>query len=204
MGNLTSVQEHVKRETGVIEYSGKCRNLFVRKKAHGTFVGGSFATFKHGVNLPTLRPQLVTEVLEELCESLKVDVKSGRVYRLDVAQDLKVKLPPVFYFQQLGAASRYQKWSFGGGTTIIYKNGLREICLYDKVHQMNSKKVPIPDSYRGLQIIRCEVRYRSRVAQQLNRTPMTVADLSDPCFVRETISRWCSDYSAIEKNGTSN
>lgn len=90
---------------------------------------------------------------------------------------------------------RFQKDTFGNGTTVLYRNGWRSFAGYDKGAEADPSTVP--ELYRGRNLLRLEMKLK-RVGRIMGQ-PLTVADLTNPGRYVHLLRAWKGFFLKIPK-----
>ncbi len=230
---LSSYEERTDARTGEVYHVGKLDNLRVRSRPEGVSITGSLARFHFGDNLETLTCPQTGEVLERLSDTLGLSIASAKVTSLEFGANLVVVRRPVEYFAHLGHASFYRRSeiNMSNGFGLYYANGRRELAFYDKRQEMKNRKgrkLRLPESLIGRNLLRYELRLRRNVGDQLATIAPSPADdssadaiggaslgsgesglmgrptikagrLHNPRFYRGLVSRWEREYRAIHR-----
>lgn len=166
---LTNYEERTNARTGMFYHVGKLDNLRVKSTPDGVSITGSLPRFHFGSNLETLTCQQTGHVLQRLSDTLGLPIESAKVTSFEFGSNLSVSRPPVEYFAHLGHASRYRRSeiNMGNGNGLYYSNGRRELGFYDKLRELRSRKIRVPESLIGRNLIRYELRLLRKVGSQL-------------------------------------
>ena len=194
---LTDVNESIKKATGEVSYWGKLKNLKVMVNCNGLYVNGSLPKYLFGNNLETFSRSATEEVIEALSDRLSLPMKEARVSRLDVAKSFIMKQPVIEYLTQFTEASHYKKWEIANRETLLYKNSMRELTLYDKTAEVKRCRGSIPEVYKHRNVLRYEMRLKSRVAKQLGQERILASLLSDESFYMAIVDKWQKEYFSI-------
>ena len=62
----------------------------------------------------------------------------------------------------------------------------------------------LPDIWNGQNVLRYEMRFKSRLPKQFNRAEITASNLSDEKFYMIIFDKWLSEYESINKLNTIN
>ena len=158
---------------------------------------GSLCKFALGDNYQTLGRKDTKQAIEQLSDMLHLPIDKAIVTRLDIAQNFVLKHPTAVYLNHLGAlryAVRLQE-----PTGIYYKYSDGRVCIYDKNKEQTRHKEPIPELYKGRNVLRVEQRYTQRIASRLEVPKVTGAMLYDEAFYINLLNRWRDTYRAIHK-----
>ncbi|MFA7418890.1 MAG: phage/plasmid replication protein [Melioribacteraceae bacterium] len=125
---------------------------------------GSLAKYYFGgQNLYTLDRTLIKKAITKMSREIGLPIHEGVVTRLDLGDNFFVPNPVNEYTTFFGSLAYFPKSVIKNGETIYLGNNTRKIIFYDKIKEMNSKKVEYPKTFKGRgtsnsQILRYEVR----------------------------------------------
>lgn len=197
---LSDYQERADTKTHEVWQSGRLENLRVRGSGKGITIEGSLPAYKWGSNAFSLTRQATEEVIEELSDRLHLPIALAQIWRFDLANNFTMKRPAIDYLACFMAAPHYKRFDFADRATVNFKNGLRELSFYDKARELESKRKPIPDIFKGKNILRFESRLLKRIGKQFNRRSVYAKDLSDEIFYMRAINDyWKEPYFLINK-----
>ena len=155
----------------------------------------SLCKFLLGDNYKTMSRRDAGLAVEKLSDFLHVPMQRAVVTRLDVAHNFVMRYPVGVYFNHLGELGRLKRLQMGDG--LYYKSGIKQLCLYDKNKEQRGKGEPVPELYKGRNVLRMEQRYLKRITQQLG--DVTGASLSDRLFFSDIVNRLSETYESINK-----
>lgn len=194
---LQDVGEHQYSNGGVI-LTGSVGGLKISLSEYQVKIkDGSLCKWFLGDNFQTMGRGDVQRAIEKLSDVLHLPIDRATVTRLDVAQNFICKHPPKVYLNHLGLlryATRLQE-----PTGLYYKQTGGRLCFYDKVREQENRREPIPELYKGRNVLRYEQRYTKRIAAQFNVAKVTGATLYNENFYVEVLTRWRDTYSSIQK-----
>jgi hypothetical protein len=101
------------------------------------------------------------------------------------------------YYSSLGELQYYKRLEQNNG--LYYSNELRQLVFYGKVKEQKVKRQPIPELYQYRNVLRFEMRFKSRLRQQFNKPEITAGLLFDEVFYRDLVKRWKNEYFNIQK-----
>lgn len=194
---LTKVSNHGISEYG--EYlSGYLDSLKISVSERRVKISdSSICKFYLGNNFRTLTKGDIKRAMEKISDSLHLPIDLAHVTRLDVAQNLIMKQKESSYYQYLGECQYYDRLEQNNG--LYYSNQKRQLLLYGKEHEQRIKRQPIPELYKDRNVLRIELRFKKRLAQQLKRPEITVDLLYNDSFYSELVKRWRNEYLSIQK-----
>lgn len=158
---------------------------------------GSLCKWYLGDNFQTLGRGDVQRAIEKLSDTLHLPMSKASITRLDVAQNIITKHPLMVYLNHLGVlryATRLQQPS-----GLYYCSQAGRLCFYDKNKEQRAKGEPIPELYKGRNVLRYEQRYTQRLASRFNVPAVTGALLYDEAFYVGVLNRWRDAYKDISK-----
>ena len=193
---LDNVGEHF--YNGFPYITGNLKGLKVTANRHQVKIkDGSLCKFALGDNYQTLGRKDTQRAIELLSDTLHLPIDRAIVTRLDIAQNFILKHPTVIYLNHLGGlrhAKRIQE-----PTGLYYVLGGGRLCFYDKNKEQTSHRNPIPELYKGRNVLRYEQRYTERLASKLGISQLTGRVLYDEEFYISLLDQWRDSYKAINK-----
>jgi hypothetical protein len=135
--------------------------------------------------------------IEKLSDLLHLPMERANVTRIDAAHNFIMKHEKQIYFTHLGDLQHYQRLQQPNG--LYYSTANKTLLFYEKVHEQTDKGQPIPEMYRGRQVLRYEQRYKKRLLQSFNLPEIKASALYDPAFYVGLVDRWRNDYEKIKK-----
>lgn len=194
---LTTVTSQGESQAG--EYiTGYCDNLKVtisdRKVKIFDF---SLCKYWLGDNFKTLTKGDTKRAIEQISDTLSLPLSLAYITRIDFANNLIMQYPDKVYYPYLGEASYYKRLPQPNG--LYYSNQLRQLVFYGKEYEQRVKRQPIPELYKNRNVLRYELRFKSRLRQQFKRPEITAGLLTDEAFYSSLVTRWLNEYLAIQK-----
>lgn len=196
---LSKQSQTVNQETGEVTVYGNLESLRVKITGQGVSVNGSLPRYFHGSNALDLTRIDTGRAIEKISDGLHLPMEQAKVYRLDAAQNLKMRKPVIEYLPQLINAPYLKRSEYGDGNTVYFSNGKRALVFYDKISSVTAKHEAMPDNFTGANILRYENRLLRAVAQQFRRKEVLAGDLSQEAFFNRIIDKWRADYFTINK-----
>lgn len=148
-------------------------------------------------NFKTLSKGEYKRAIEKISDSLNLPFYLANVTRIDLAQNFIMQHETDLYYPFLGEAQYYCRLPQPNG--LYYTNKLRQLVFYGKVKEQKDKGQPIPELYQYRNVLRFEMRFKSRLREQFNRTEITAGLLYDEVFYRDLVKRWENEYFNIQK-----
>ena len=177
---------------------GSLRSLKVSASDTGIRIKGSLPKFLYNQNVSVLTRHELYIAIEEISSLLGVNVHKGIVARLHFGATLKTCCEPLTYFRCLERARYYTHRNIFQ-TTLYYSNGRRQIAIYDKVKEARKKRILIPKSYQGSNLLRIECKLESSPGEYLQKEPLHVADLWSKSVFNMMVEYWLNSYMKIKK-----
>lgn len=194
---LSNVIEH-SRDDGQTYYSGVLgQNYKIICSSLGVSIKGSLAKFYLSDNFKTLTRSDTEKAIEKLADELNLPINKAKVSRLDFAANIMMDCKPEKYYDYLGDCRYYNR--LVQPKSIYYTNGLRQKIFYNKIAEANSKKMIIPDVWKGQNVLRYELRFISRLPKEFNKAEVTASHLYDEKFYMDVFDRWHDEYETINK-----
>jgi len=157
----------------------------------------SLCKYYLGDNFKTLTRGDTKRAIDKISDSLHLPFHLANVTRIDFAKNLIMQYDEKIYYPYLGEAQYYKRLEENNG--LYYDNQLRQLLFYGKEYEQRIKRQPIPELYKGRNILRYEMRLRKRLRKQLNQTEITAGLLYDEVFYGNLVNRWKNEYLAIQK-----
>lgn len=185
---------------GVLSATGKIGNLSVGLNSWQVRVkDGSLCKWMLGDNYQTMTRDDVQRAIERLSDALHLPMDRALITRLDVGMSIPVEQPCANYFNHLGALAYAKRFANVGSVNYYRHRHAEWLCFYDKNFEQRDKRKTIPEQYRGLNVLRYEQRYMSRLPSLLGVPTVTGAMLYDEEFYTCLLTRWRDAYQAIKK-----
>jgi hypothetical protein len=188
------------------EWSGKLKNLRVSFPAPGqnvavgqwVKVAGSLNKFWHGDNLTPMTRRNLQDSIECLSDSLTLPADEALVWRLDLACNFVMRLPVTEYTTMLETAPYLARDTVSDSRTVYFKNDKKTLLFYDKIAEMKSKGVFVPDDFLEKNILRYECRLTKRVNEQLKWKIKAGSLYQEKMYIR-LIDLWKKNYDSVSK-----
>jgi hypothetical protein len=196
---LSGYKETVDPKTGDLWQRGTLKNLRLRGSGRGVTIEGSLPAFLWGTNAMSMTRQATAEAIEEISDRLKLPIADAQVWQIHLANNFIMRRPPIDYLTCMIGAPYYKRSDYADRETVNFKNTLRELCFYDKARELENKRKPLPDLFKGKNVLRYEARFIKRLSRQFKRQEVHARDLSDEVFYMTAINRWKEEYFLIQK-----
>lgn len=194
---LHNLTESYHKETQSRSFKGYIMGMRISGYETGISIKGSLCKSYLGNNLEGIGRQDTQRAIEQLEDCLMLKIGSATVRRLDFGKNIITQKPVKEYFPLFGFCNKLQR--FEQPNTIYYQNGLKCLAFYDKKEEAKKSKQKIPDIWEGKNIMRYEIRFKSRLPKQFNKDKIQVKHLFDEEFYMKLIDEWVHSYSMIEK-----
>jgi hypothetical protein len=157
----------------------------------------SLCKYYLGDNFKTLTRGDTKLAIDKISDSLHLPFHLANVTRIDFANNLIMQYNEKIYYPYLGEAQYYNRLEQNNG--LYYNNLSRQLVFYGKGYEQRIKRQPIPEPYKGKNVLRFELRFRKQLRKQLNQTKITAGLLYDDTFYGNLVARWKNEYLAIQK-----
>ena len=196
--NILNVGLHQYKDGVTI--TGELEGLKVTASQYYISVKNSICKFYLGNNLKTLTRGDVKRAFEKLSDNLHLPMERAKVTRFDVAQNIIVKYPVEVYLNHLGELPHYKRMPMVEVGSLYYQRGKKEsLSFYDKNKQQRNAKEPVPELYKGCNVLRYEQRHTQRLPNTFKRESIIGETLYNETFYMEVIDRWKKSYFDIRK-----
>jgi hypothetical protein len=162
-----------------------------------TVKDNSICKYYLGDNFKTLSKGDYKRAIEKISDSLHLPFNLANVTRIDAANNLIMQYEAGLYYPSLGELQYYKRLEQNNG--LYYSNELRQLVFYGKVKEQKDKGQPIPELYQFRNVLRFEMRFKSRLREQFSRNEITAGLLYDEVFYRDLVKRWKNEYFNIQK-----
>lgn len=152
-----------------------------------------------GDNFKTLTKGDTRQSIEKISDNLHLPFHKAIVTRIDFAANLIMQYPEKVYYPYLGEAQYYERLPQTNGLYYNTKTGMRQLVFYGKEYEQRVKRQPIPEVYKGRNVLRYELRFRKKLPHQLKQPEVTAGMLSDEAFYSTLVNRWKNEYLTIQK-----
>jgi len=157
----------------------------------------SLARYINGDNQQGMSLQLTREAIQKLSDQLHLDVGQAKVTRIDFGRNIITKFKPETYLPYLGESVGYKRQQAGDG--VYYKNSTRILAFYDKIKEQKAKRHEVQKLFMGRNLLRYELRLKSHLERELNRTRVNGMLLCDEDFYIQLGKLWRDQYMKIIK-----
>lgn len=196
LNNLSGITEHNK-DDGQVYMSGYLNNYKVNLSEQGISLRGSLAKYFLPDNFHTLTRSDTNRAFEKMSDELYLPINKSKVNRIDFAQNLLMDYEPEAYYNFLGECQHYKRQP--QSKSLYYSNSLRQIVFYNKVAEGKTKGLSLPPVWDDQNVLRYEMRFKSRLSKQFNQAEIAASSLSDEKFYMIIFNKWLAEYQAINK-----
>ena len=199
---LEAARELADTSTGEMRVYGSCGGLRVSQSSFGVEVSGSLAKFLHGENITPMDLRGAADAVAKLSDALHLRMNGAKVTRLEFGRTLEVSRPVAGYLQRLGDVPRMRRNVFAPGALYYLNKGKEQnkaLVFYDKGDEARASGMAIPAGLESASLLRYELRFYKRVAQQAKAREVTAATLCDERFFRYMVELWQDNYFSISK-----
>ncbi|MBO8465291.1 MAG: hypothetical protein IAB93_04755 [Bacteroidetes bacterium] len=200
--HLESARELADTSTGEMHTYGSCGGLKVSQNSFGVEVSGSLAKFLHGENITPMDLRGAADAVAKLSDALHLRMNEAKVTRLEFGRTLEVSRPVPYYLQRLGDVPRMRRGVFESGALYYLNKGKEQtkvLAFYNKGDEARTSGMAIPAGLESSNLLRYELRFCKRVAQQAKAREVTAATLCDGRFYRHMVDLWRDNYFSISK-----
>jgi hypothetical protein len=197
---FTNLTQHTKADSTF--FSGQFEGLNASVSNSGLSLKGSLCKYFLKDNIKTLTRQDTQKAFEKLADTLHLPMIEAIIRRIDLAQSFIVNYPTELYYPYLGESSYFERLI--QPQSLYYNNGLRVKLFYNKIAEVKKKRLLIPEIWQNKNVLRYELRYISRLPQQLYVNKVLAKTLYEEQFYINQIDRWHSEYEAINKLNQTN
>lgn len=204
VNRLQSAKQNIDIETGEVRTFGYLGNLRVSVYDSGLYIVGSLAKYFNGGNIYTLNRKTTEKAIEKLSDDLGLDVSTAKVTSLEFGDAFLMEHKVDEYLKRLGSMPRMMR-NPQESTLYFQTKGIedpKKAVFYDKGVELRKKKESLPDGFKGLNILRYEIRFKNRLPQQLGWNEVTASTLFDRAFYRKMLDLYQQTYFSISKKKT--
>lgn len=204
VNRLQGAKQTIDIDTGECRTFGYLNNLRVSVYPSGLYIVGSLAKYFNGGNIYTLNRKDTERAVEKLSSELGVDISSAKVTYLEFGDAFVMEYPVQEYLKRLSSMPRMarnqQEYSL-----YFQCRGMEQpksAVFYDKETELRKKKEPLPDGFRGHNLLRYEIRFKNRLPQQIGWPEVTASTLYNREFYRKMLNHYQQIYFSISKRKT--
>jgi hypothetical protein len=198
---LINVTMHSKKD-GTCYLTDKILGMSCLISDKGISLKGSICKSYFNNNLQTLTRLETKKAVENLEDALHLSFQDAKIGRIDFAHNLSMDYEPEIYYPYLGLCKLYKRDSINN--TIYYNGRTRTKVFYNKISEVKNSKQKISKAFLYANLLRFELRFKSRLSNQFNMAKVVAKDLYNETFFKEMVYRWANEYHKINKVGNFN
>jgi len=104
---------------------------------------------------------------------------------------------PEAYYNFLGESQYYNRQP--QSNSLYYSNHSRQKLFYNKTAEAKANGVIPPCNWLGKNILRYEMRFKTRLSKQFNQAEVKANSLTEEKFYQTVYGKWLEEYKAIDK-----
>lgn len=171
-------------------------NLLVKETLEGVSIEGSLRTFLHGQNVTPISMHEVQHAMNTIADRLGIDIRPGRVRRVDFTADMRITCRVGAYLPLLASAPACERKNIRN-ETVYFSNGSKTLVFYDKCLQMISYGSEYEALTEGSNLLRYECQFKS--IDNIWRGGLRVQDLCEDTVYIRFLNLWKANYDRITK-----
>lgn len=199
---LDNAKDQIDHATGEIITFGSLNGLKVSIFTGGISIIGSLSKYLYPNNIYPLDRYSTAEAVEKLSDSLHLKISDAKITGLEFGTQFVMKHKPEVYLKKLGNMPRLQRYHFESGTLYYKPQGKQQqkvFIFYDKKADAAVKGMTLPDGFNDLNLLKYEMRFNQRLAQQFCVPEVTASTLSEKEFYLHMVKRYQESYFSISK-----
>lgn len=204
VNRLQGAKQTIDVETGEVRTFGYLGGLRVSVYGSGLYIVGSLAKYYNGGNIYTLNRKDTERAVEKLSDELGLDVSTAKVTSLEFGDAFLMEHNVGEYLKRLESMPRMMR-NPQESTLYFQTKGIenpKKAVFYDKGIELRKKKEPLPDGFKGQNILRYEIRFKNRLPQQIGWSEVNLSTLYDRAFYRKMLDLYQATYFSINKRKT--
>lgn len=199
----------VDASTGEVKilFRGRLENLQITEFLAGVSVIGSINKWANGgTNLFNMSLGETKDSLDELSEVCQTNLRDIHVSALEFGYNFEMKHDIGRYLRLLGDMPRRVRKSVNDETLYYTRKGRERdtLTFYNKVKEAARKKMPMPQGYEGLNLLRAELRLTNGISALLREPEVSGETLTEERFINKLINMMCEKYDSIQKQARVN
>ena len=204
VSRLSNAKQNIDIETGEVRSFGYLNNLRVSVYESGLYIVGSLAKYFNGGNIYTLNRKTTEQAMQKLSDELGLDISTAKVTYLEFGDSFIMEHKVEEYLKRLSAMPRMAR-NQQESTLYFLTRGIedpKKFVFYDKETELRKKRESLPDGFRGLNILRYEMRFKNRLPQQIGWPEVSASTLYNREFYRKMLNLYQQNYFSITKRKT--
>lgn len=199
----------VDASTGEVKilFRGHLGNLQITEYLAGVSILGSLNKWANGgSNIYNMSLSETKETLNEISEICQTHLSDIHVSALEFGYNFAMKNEIGRYLRLLGDMPRRVRKSVNDETLYYTRKGRERdtLTLYNKVKEAARKKMPMPQCYEGVNLLRAELRLSNGIAALLREPEVSGETLTEERFISKLIEIMCEKYDSIQKQARVN
>jgi len=199
---LDEANTQINHQTGEVKTFGCLQGLKVSIFVGGLSVVGSLPKYLYGSNVYPLDRHTTAQALEKLSDALHLQTGMASVTGLEFGTNFLMSHCISDYLVKLGGMPRLNRYHFEPNT-LYYKGGGKQhpkvFAFYDKIADAKAKGMDYPQAWKGVNLLRYEMRFNGRLPQQLGVPEVKASTLYQTPFYRMMVKRYQDSYYSITK-----
>ena len=190
-----------------ILFRGHLENLQVTEYLAGVSILGSLNKWANGgTNIYNMSVEETRDSLNEISEICQTNLSDIHVSALEYGYNFEMTSEVGRYLRLLGEMPRRVRKSVNNETLYYTRKGRERdtFTLYNKVKEALRKKMPMPQGYEGLNLLRAELRLSNGIAALLKEREVSGETLTEERFINKLINIMCEKYDSINKQARVN
>lgn len=201
---LSNAKQSIDIDTGECRSFGYLNNLRVSVYPSGLYIVGSLAKYFNGGNIYTLNRKTTEKAMQKLSDELGLDISTAKVTYFEFGDSFIMEHEVEEYLKRLSSMPRLAR-NQQESTLYFQTKGIedpKKFVFYNKETELRKKKEPLPDGFKGLNILRYEMRFKNRLPQQIGWPEVTASTLYNREFYRRVLNLYQQNYFSITKRKT--
>jgi hypothetical protein len=195
---LSNTSEHYFNNSKTVSISGTVENLKINVSENKVkIINQSLCKWYLGNNFKTLQRKDVQNAVQKISDLLHVPFEHSNITRIDIANNFILKYPETVYFEYLGNLNHYNRLEQKNG--LYYNQNDKQLVFYGKIIEQKDKRQIIPETYQNRNVLRYEMRFKNRLANEFNQTEIKASDLYNEKFYENIIDVYKKNYFNISK-----
>jgi|GEM_PF-4058191 len=205
LDNSLDWNKEINNSGEIIKCKYRLKNLYININLidRSININGSIAKYYKGNNTEVLSIEETKKAIEQLEQSLNIDLKEANVYTLEIGIILEMEQPCMIYLNMLGDKSRFEKTTIGNYTVrYSLKGNKRAFTFYDKEQEQGKA---LPEQYRGKNLLRIELQFNNKLNSQLKKIigkKLLLSDLWNKEIYEKLKELLIKEYNSIIKVNT--
>ena len=199
---LDEANTQVNHQTGEVKTFGSLEGLKVSVFVGGLSVVGSLPKYLFGSNVYPLDRNTTAQAIEKLSDALHLQADGASVTGIEFGANFLMKRQVADYLAKLGSMPRLGRYHFEPSTLYYKGTGKKQskvFAFYDKMADARAKGMGYPESLKGANLLKYEMRLNGRLPHQLEVAEVKASTLYQMPFYRMMVKRYQDGYFSISK-----